>query len=224
MTRFAGLRPALEAVADPARAEPMAAYMKGQFAFLGVAAPVRKRAQRPFLATGKGCSSVELLEEATSLWAVPERELQYVAMDDLRRWAKRLDGDALPAVRELITTKSWWDTVDALAVHVVGPVVRRHRLQAVMDTWIGDDDLWVVRTALLHQLTYKADTDAERLFAYCARQAGHRDFFVRKAIGWALRQYAIVDADAVRSFVEAHADALSGLSRREALKNIGGRG
>ena len=74
-----------------------------------------------------------------------------------------------------------------------------------MDDWAADEDLWLVRTAILHQLTYKADTDADRLFGYCAAQAGHRDFFIRKAIGWALREYAKTDPDAVRAFVDAHA-------------------
>jgi len=97
-------------------------------------------------------------------------------------------------------------------------VTRHGGLVAAMDEWIADDDLWVVRTALLHQLFYKADTDARRLFDYCARQAGHTDFFVRKAIGWALREYAKTDPAAVREFVAA--TPLSGLSRREALKNL----
>jgi 3-methyladenine DNA glycosylase AlkD len=87
-----------------------------------------------------------------------------------------------------------------------------------MDDWIADDDIWVIRTALLYQLFYKGDTDPERLFGYCTRQAGHTDFFIRKAIGWALREYAKTDPDQVRAFV-AGAD-LSGLSRREALKNL----
>lgn len=219
--RFVGLREALTDVADPSRAEPMSAYMKYREPFLGVKSPDRKRVQRPFLATGKGQTSNALLADATALWLEPEREFQYVAMDDLRRWAKRLDADALPAVRFLIQARSWWDTVDALAVHVVGPVVKRHGLESTMDVWIEDDDLWVARTALLHQLMYKIETDPERLFAYCERQMGHRDFFIRKAIGWALRQYAYVDPQGVRAFVRAHEDGLSGLSKREALKHIG---
>ena len=83
-----------------------------------------------------------------------------------------------------------------------------------------DDDLWLVRTAILHQLRYRLDTDADRLFRYCLAQAGHRDFFVRKAIGWSLREYGKSAPDAVRAFVTAHRDALSGLSVREALKNL----
>jgi 3-methyladenine DNA glycosylase AlkD len=102
---------------------------------------------------------------------------------------------------------------------VVGPLLTRHReLGAVMDAWIGSPNLWLVRTALLHQLNHKTDTDAVRLFRYCRTQAGHRDFFVRKAIGWALRQYARTDPDAVRRFVADN--ELSPLSVREATKHL----
>ena len=116
-----------------------------------------------------------------------------------------------------MTTKPWWDTVDALAARVVGPLVARHpELVAAMDEWAVDDDMWVVRTALLHQLIYKEATDAERLFDYCSRQAGHTDFFMRKAIGWALREYAKTDPAAVRAFVHAHAAAVRAVRARGA--------
>jgi 3-methyladenine DNA glycosylase AlkD len=110
--------------------------------------------------------------------------------------------------------------VDALAARVIGPIVARHPAAvSTMDAWLADDDMWLARTAILYQLTYAERTDADRLFRYCLARAGHRDFFIRKAIGWALRQYAKTDPAAVRSFVTAHASQLSPLSRREALKS-----
>ena len=125
----------------------------------------------------------------------------------------------IDTARELVTTKSWWDTVDSLASHTVGRLVRTHpELVAVMDEWIGSDDIWLARTALLHQLTWKNDTDAERLFAYCLRRASEKEFFIRKAIGWALREYSKTDEAAVRAFVAEHRATLSGLSRTEALR------
>src|SRR5262249_25589456 len=127
----------------------------------------------------------------------------------------------LPTVAELITTKSWWDTVDTLASDTVGPMVRNHpELLSTMDEWVRDDNLWIARTAILHQLSYKEDTDADRLFRYCLAQAGHRDFFIRKAIGWALRQYAHTNPEAVRAFLAGHGDLLSPLSVREAGKHL----
>jgi 3-methyladenine DNA glycosylase AlkD len=129
--------------------------------------------------------------------------------------------DFLGTVRELITTKSWWDTVDPLAARFVGGLVRRHpQLLAEMDRWSVEENMWLVRTAILHQLYYGAQTDTARLFEYCTRQAGHPDFFVRKAIGWALRQYARTDADAVREYLAKNQARLSPLSAREASKHL----
>ena len=96
----------------------------------------------------------------------------------------------------------------------------RDSLRAIVDQWIDDDNLWLIRSALIHQLFYKDQTDADRLFSYIEHQAAHTDFFVRKAIGWALRQYGRTDPDAVRSFVASHDSELSGLSKREALKHL----
>jgi 3-methyladenine DNA glycosylase AlkD len=128
----------------------------------------------------------------------------------------------IETVRSLVVSKSWWDTVDTLAAHTAGPLVAAHPgLLSTMDAWITDEHMWLVRTAILHQLTYKTRTDAGRLFRYCAAQASHRDFFIRKAIGWALREYSRTDPTAVRSFVDSHRDTLSPLSVREALKRVG---
>jgi 3-methyladenine DNA glycosylase AlkD len=200
--------------AAPGQAAAMRAYMRDQFEFLGIPSPLRRQLSKPFLEDDSN-----LLQTALACWARPEREFQYFACDLLARHAAHLGPDDLATVQTLITSKPWWDTVDALAANVVGPVVRAD--QTPMDAWIGDDDLWVVRTAILHQLRYKAATDAERLFAYTGRHRRHKDFFIRKGIGWALREYAKTDPAAVRRFVADHPD-LSGLSKREALKNIGG--
>lgn len=207
---------------DPATAAEMAAYMRDRFDFLGVRSPERRQVARPLIRAAKAASPDELVDVATAAWLEEPRELQYVGVDVLRAGADRLRADDLTVVRKLITTKSWWDTVDLLAAWVVGPIVTNHPQHgATMDRWIDDANLWLVRAALLHQLGYKEHTDADRLFAYAARRAEHRDFFVRKAIGWALRQYARHDPDAVRSFAAANEHRLSDLTRREALKHIG---
>jgi 3-methyladenine DNA glycosylase AlkD len=209
----------LRAAADPARAAAMAAYMRDQFAYFGVPAPVLRRVERAAFAGLPSPTPDDLRVFATECWARREREFHYAACDYLRR--HHPDESFLPVARELITTKSWWDTVDALATRVVGDLVRRHpSLVAEMDAWSRDDDMWLVRTAILHQLHYGPATDTTRLFGYCAAQAHHRDFFVRKAIGWALRHYARTDPDAVRAFVEAHRGQLSPLSVREAGKHL----
>ena len=215
------LRRELAAVADPARAPAMAAYMKDRFVFLGVPAPTRKSAQRRFVAAGDGAGSDELLDRADACWSRPEREFQYVGTDLLARWVASIDADDLDRVERLIRTKPWWDTVDALATNVVGPMVAASpSLVTVMDRWI-DDDLWVARSAILHQLKYRDRTDADRLFAYVDRRCADTDFFLRKGAGWALREYSKTDPDAVCRYVADRGDRLSGLTRREALKRIG---
>ncbi|MFE0177947.1 DNA alkylation repair protein [Streptomyces sp. NPDC059002] len=208
------------AAADPARAAQMRAYMKDIAPFLGLTSPVRRELARTVLAGTPRPDERDCTAIALRCWELPEREYAYFAVDLLRRHVKRCSSGFLPVARHLVTTRSWWDTVDALAAHVVGGLVAADPgLRAAMDEWIEDEDLWVARTALLHQLRYKEDTDAERLFGYCARRAGHPDFFIRKAIGWCLREYAKTDPDAVRAFVERERGRLAPLSVREALKN-----
>ena len=211
------LRPA----ADPERAAAMAAYMKNHFPFLGLPAPALQKLEKAALAGLPHPTEDELAAIATALWDRDEREYQYVACSYLLHHVDLPGPGFIEVVRALVITKSWWDTIDPLATRFTGGLVRRHRpLVTVMDEWSRADNMWLVRVAILHQLHYGADTDEERLFAYCAAQAGHRDFFVRKAIGWALRHYARTAPGEVLSFVEAHRSALSGLSVREATKHL----
>ena len=98
--------------------------------------------------------------------------------------------------------------------------MKRHDQVDVMDQWINSENIWVARTAILHQLFYKADADPDRLFEYCIRRAGDKEFFIRKALGWALRQYSRVDPEGVRAFVAENEAELSGLTKREALKYV----
>lgn len=210
------------AARDPAMAEPMVAYMRHQFAYLGITAPAQRALNRAVLDGLGRPTEADLRKVAEACWLRDEREYQYFAVRLLRRHVGVCGPGFLDVVRPLITTKPWWDTIDELAAHVTGPLVAKHPdLVATMDDWSGDEDMWLVRTAILHQVRYRDKTDSERLFRYCVAQARHRDFFVRKAIGWALREYAKVAPDAVRAFVAEHSAELSGLSRREALKNIG---
>ncbi|HZQ84305.1 MAG TPA: DNA alkylation repair protein [Acidimicrobiales bacterium] len=210
---------------DPSKAVGMAAYMRDRFPYFGLPAPAQRAAAREALEGLGQPTEADLVQLATTCWARPQREWQYAACDLLARRAKHCSPALLLTVEHLITTKSWWDTVDLLASKVVGTLVRNHReLAPTMDAWIDADDFWLARTAILHQLGSKSGTDADRLFAYCERRAGDTEFFVRKAIGWALREYAKTDPRAVRQFVADHDAVLSNLSKREALKNISSLG
>jgi 3-methyladenine DNA glycosylase AlkD len=217
----AELRPLLAEAGDPGDARAMAAYQKGVAPFFGVQSPERRRLQRT---TWEGAPTPDgdtVVGYARACFAQPERELHYAGCDALRRWEPALEPRHLDDLRALVTTVPWWDTVDPLATHAVGGLVRRYRhLQAEMDRWVGEPDRWVARTALLHQLLWKQDTDAQRLFSYVRGRAADPDVFVRKACGWALRQYARTDPDAVRGFLADHGDRLSALTRREAARRL----
>lgn len=218
---FPALRPALEAVADPEKVESMAGYIKGHFDFLGVPTPVRRSVAKPAIAAAKAADPDALLAFAARCWGEPEREFQYIGADALRAGAKHLRAGDLQPVREFIEDKGWWDTVDSLAAWTVGPMVWAHpALVDEMDLWIDDSNIWVARTAILHQLSYKGDADADRLFSYADKRASDNEFFIRKALGWALRQHSRFDPDAVVSYVDRNAERLSGLTKREALKRI----
>jgi 3-methyladenine DNA glycosylase AlkD len=217
--RLARLVRELGLVADADRAAGMRAYMRDVAPFFGVAAPARRSVQREVFA-GWVPGEPDLVAFARAAWQVDQREVQYAACDLLARHVSRLSSASLPAIEQLIVTKAWWDTVDSLAPVVGAVVAADPSLVAVMDRWIESDDFWLARVAILHQLRYGHDTDEARLFGYCLRRASDAEFFVRKAIGWALRQYARVAPDAVRTFVDAHDDVLSPLSQREARKHL----
>ncbi|MFI9804141.1 DNA alkylation repair protein [Streptomyces sp. NPDC052301] len=217
------LTTAYAASADPTRAADMRAYMKDVTPFLGIPTPARRALSRAVLAGAARPDEADCTAIALRCWKLPEREYHYFAVDFLRRHVSRCSSGFLPVTRYLVTTVPWWDTVDLLAAHVVGPLVAADpELVADMDAWITDDDLWVARTALLHQLRYQERTDTDRLFAHSLLQSGHPDFFIRKAIGWALREYAKTDPAAVRDFLARERGRFAPLTVREALKNIGG--
>jgi 3-methyladenine DNA glycosylase AlkD len=205
--------------ADAKVAAAQRSYMRDQFPYLGIPTPERRKLTRDAVWGAPHPGASDCAELALRCWELPEREFRYFAVDYLVANVKHCDSTLLPTLRTLITTDSWWDTIDPLATRVVGPLVTADpKLVATMDTWVRDENMWVARTAILHQLHYKAATDEERLFEYCSLQAGHKDFFIRKAIGWALREYANTAPDAVREFIERA--ELSSLSVREASKHL----
>ena len=215
------LRMELSVAADPQDAVAMAAYMKHRFPFLGVKAPARRRASRAYIDASKRTSADDAVTMTMALRAQPEREFHYVASDVLAANARRLRADHIGDLERCLTTDSWWDTVDALASPTVGTMVLEHPIiVAVMDRWIDDHDFWLARAAIIHQLRFKERTDAERLFTYALRRADDDEFYVRRAIGWALHQYARTDPVAVCRFVDDHRKTLSPLTVREATEHF----
>ena len=215
---------ALLPVADPALRAGMRAYMKNQFEFLGVKTPVRRAAVAGLIREQKDATAADLLRCARGLWAMAEREYQYVAVDLLARHACKLSVTDLPSLFALVKKKSWWDTVDALA-GVIGRVVRNGcadvgEAQRLMDEALESPNLWIRRVAIIHQLGWRGQTDSRRLFMYATTCSGEKDFFIRKAIGWALRDYARHAPAEVRAFLKANGGKLSALTVREAGKHL----
>ena len=199
----------------------MAAYMKNHFPFLGLPRPVLEKEVGPFLLQVKGKVDAAWLEQTSRLlWKLDEREYQYIASLLLWRERKALSAESLELAEELIPQKSWWDSVDDLSSNLVSPLVKRFpELKLEMDKWSRHPNFWLRRSAIIHQLGYRAETDTERLFDYALHNAADSEFFIRKAIGWALREYAKVDAGLVYAFVEGHKERFSTLTVREALKH-----
>ncbi|MCB9184357.1 MAG: DNA alkylation repair protein [Flavobacteriales bacterium] len=205
---------------DPTDAAAMQAYMKDIAPFFGIKATPRRELVKEHVALHGAPPLTELPAIARSAFACKEREMHHVALDLLMKHARKLGPGDLPWIEELISTKSWWDTVDALAVHVVGVILKRHPKEIARwnKRWIGSKDLWLNRTAILFQARWKDDTDRALLFANIDRHAAHKDFFIRKAIGWALRELAATDPEAAKAFVKSR--KLSPLSEKEALRKL----
>jgi 3-methyladenine DNA glycosylase AlkD len=219
------VRTGLAELADPVKAAEMRAYMKSAMPFRGVAKPARSVLLKRVLADRILPDRVTYSATVLTLWREAEfREERYAALDlsgyrEYRRWQ---DPGLVPMYEEMIVTGAWWDHVDELAIRRVGPILRSARVEVtpIMLRWAADHDLWRRRTAIICQVGAKEDTDTDLLTRAIEPAIAEPEFFLRKGIGWALRDYAKTSPDWVRSFVDDH-PALSGLSRREALKHIG---
>ncbi|MFP3389385.1 DNA alkylation repair protein [Brevibacillus sp. SIMBA_040] len=207
-----------QAHANADLAGPMEKYMKNLFPFLGIKSPVRKELSTQLFREQGLPDNWE--EVVLQLWALPEREYQYLALDVVSKVKKRMTDRHIHLLEELVTTKSWWDTVDFLASHMAGTILRRHaeRIGPRTSAWMESQNMWLQRTALLFQLSYKQETNQELLFTYVSTCAASKEFFIQKAIGWSLREYAKTNPEAVRDFVEK--TPLASLSKREALKHL----
>jgi 3-methyladenine DNA glycosylase AlkD len=230
MTYVGAVRAALAGAGDPARAAQQQAYMKSDLPYVGLTAPELRALLTPLLVEHRFVDRAQWEAAVLELWEdATHREEWYAAVALLRHRAYRswIDPDLLPLLEQLVRTGAWWDVVDEIASHLVGQVLLDHRADVtpVMDAWSVDpDSLWIRRTAMLAQLRHRERTDtdllARVLVANLDDTAYGKEFFVRKALGWALREHARTDAAWVERFVATYADRLSGLSRREALKHL----
>ncbi len=219
------IRRELAGAANPEKAPGMQAYMKSVMPYRGVKMPQLRAICKRVFAEHALASCEEWQAAVLELWRGAKfREERYAAMElaGQKRYAEYRTPNVMPMFEEMIVAGAWWDYVDEVA-HLVGQLLRANRKQMrpVMRAWSTDENLWKRRVSITCQISFKRDTDLTLLYANIKPNLADRDFFIRKAIGWALRAYAWTDPDEVARYVRAHEAQLSGLSRREALKNIG---
>ena len=205
----------MEAQKDPQTAKAMSSYMRDQFPFLGIKTPQRREMVKEFLKLYPPEK-----EWISILWDLPEREYQYTALDILLKMRKTLEPKDLTLIESFILNRSWWDTVDLLASNAAGFLLHNapHLQVEFGEKWIHSDNLWLNRTAILFQLHYKQDTDEALLYRYILAHADSPEFFLQKAIGWALREYSKTNPNSVIDFIGK--EDLKPLSIREGLKWI----
>lgn len=217
------IRSALVEMANPEKAAGMQSYMKTDMPFYGVQKPGRVGVMRHLVKEYAPGSHDEYVALVSVLWELPHREEKYLAQGVATAFPEFMTPASLSLYERFIAEGAWWDFVDETAVHMIRHLVLAYPVEVwpTVDTYIDHDDMWFRRTAIICQVGAKETTDQARLFRYCAARMHETEFFIRKGIGWALREYAKTDPQAVASFVLEHRDALSGLSFREATKHIG---
>ena len=219
------VRNALTAVADPARAPGMQAYMKSAMPYLGVSAVPLRQVCKAVFSGQTWPDSAAWQGDVLAIWrGATHCEERYAAVElsGVRAARGFQHVDALIMYEEMIVTGAWWDYVDVIAGQRLWAILENDRaaMRGIMLAWSRDRDMWKRRSAILCQLHAKQQTDLDLLYACIEPSLASTEFFLRKAIGWALRQYAWTDPDEVRRYVAANEGRLSGLSKREALKNI----
>lgn len=204
---------------DHEQAIKMSAYMRDQFPFLGIPTPKRRLLCKEYFKIAKSEKQIDW-DFINNYWQQPYREFQYVAIDYLALMQKYLTLIDIPKLKELIITKSWWDTVDGLNKFIGYIALNNPKVNDILLDWSTDENFWLRRVAIIHQLLFKDKTNTELMERIIVNNLGQSEFFINKAIGWSLRQYSKTDADWVREFVEKYRDRLAPLSIKEASKYL----
>ena len=207
--------------ANPEIAAGAKAYLRNQFEFVGLKTPLRRELKTAIFKLHAFNTENELIACAKELWELPEREYQYVALELVAKHKKLWTIEIITFFEYLITTKSWWDSVDTIFSLHLGPYFKLYPQQIVPITgrWnTTENNFWLQRCSIMFQKSYKKDTDTELLSKYILNCNKSKEFFIQKAIGWSLREYAKTNPSWVKEFVENN--TLAPLSRREALKHL----
>jgi len=212
----------LATLADPVKAEEMAAYMRTNMPFYGVQKPDRLPLIREMKKRFQPASLDDYQRNVLALWQLDHREEKYLAINYADSFKQFMIPQAVPLFERLVREGQWWDFVDPIASWLVGRTLLNHEecLRPVIETYVEDEDFWIRRTALLAHLGHKKMTNSEALFRYCTTLASEKEFFIRKAIGWALREYSKSEPEKVSRYLKKNADKLSPLSYKEGAKHL----
>ena len=219
MDKYLEIRKRFEAREDKEAAAAMSKYMRNLFDFYGLPTPKRKEVYRDFIKAEKKAKAIDW-EFLDNCYEDKHREFQYLVYDYLLAAKQYVSFEDIPKIKKYITTKSWWDTTDFLC-KVIGDIgLRDARVKDLMIDWSKDENIWLKRTAIEHQLGLKDKTDTGLLELVIVNSFGSHEFFVNKAIGWALRDYSKTDPEFVKGFINRHRDEMDSLSIKEASKYI----
>jgi 3-methyladenine DNA glycosylase AlkD len=215
-----------EALCDPVKAAPMQAYMKTDMPFYGIQKPERIPIYKEMKAKFVPATRSQYEKAVKALWKGRHREDKYAAVEFAKQNVLFVRADSLALYRFLVEDSAWWDLVDDIAINLVGHayLADREQMRDTVDEWIDDEDMWVRRTAIICHNHHRAKTDGKQLFAHCLKRAHEKEFFIRKAIGWALREYSYANPDAVRDFLTKNRSKLSNLSFNEGAKRLSKQG
>lgn len=199
-------------------AKPMKKYMRDQFDFFGIPSTARREISKEFMKSKPLPEGEAMRKVVKELWSLPEREYQYFGMELFMKLNKQWNEKEHVLIEELIVNKSWWDTVDYIASHIAGDYFKKFpdQIETVTGKWNHSKNIWLQRTSLLFQLKYKKQTDFKLLSRYIQQLSGSKEFFIKKAIGWILREYSKTNPVTVKKFLKEH--PLAPLSKREAMK------
>ncbi|NNK75385.1 MAG: DNA alkylation repair protein [Maribacter sp.] len=194
------------------------AYMRNQFEFYGIKSPLRRQIQKPFLVKSYLPPKEDLEEIVKTLWNKPQREYQFIAQELVYKYIGQLNKNDIGLLEYMVTHKSWWDTVDYIAINLIGSYFTHfpEQLNSYIDRWLASGNIWLQRCCLLYQLKSKEKMDTQRLEYIIKNLLGSKEFFINKAIGWVLREYSKTNPNWVKNFTDTN--DLANLSRREALR------
>lgn len=219
MSKYAKIKKAFKKIENKEQAVLMSKYMRNMFSFYGLHRPERQEVYRDFIREEKksGIIDWDFLKQC---WNDKHREFQYLACEYLLALRNSLKYEDIERIRKFVETKSWWDTIDSLC-KVIGDIsLRDKRVKNLMLEWSLDDNFWIRRTTIEHQLCLKEATDKELLSKIIENNFGSEEFFINKAIGWALREYSKTNPDWVKNFIKTNKNKMNRLSIKESLKII----